>query len=290
VRFHVLNLLLALIARLPRHAGLALFARGGRLLLWAKPESLRIMRDNLRRVFPDWTETQADRFARGCAAALGRNLFDFVRLRRYSLSEIRRLVAIEGLERLERARRPGVGVICLSAHVGCWELMPYRMRAEGYAVAVIYRRLRDPDLDRFVAERRRRFDIQTHDRDGGVREILRSLREGALVGILTDQATRIDSVRVPFLGPEAWTPTAPVRLAWRTGAPVVPVVIAMRADGGHTLRIGEAVPLPPPRHGATEGEAQAVLESAVACCNAAIGEMILEAKEQWVWFHDRWRD
>jgi len=290
VRFRVLSLLLALGGALPRRAGLALFARLGRVGLAVQPSARRRMVGNLRRVFPDWTEAQTDRFARTCAAALGRNLFDFVQLPRYSLAEIRRLVAIEGLERLERARRPGVGVICLGAHLGCWELIPYRLRAEGFPVAVVYRRLRDPDLDRFVAERRQRFGIETHDRDAGVRGILRSLRQGALLGILTDQATRVDSVRAPFLGPNAWSPTAPVRLAWHAGAPVVPLVVAMRSDGGQTVRFGEEVRIPPPAPGATDAETQATIESAVAICNAAIGELILAAKEQWVWFHDRWRD
>jgi len=273
-RFLVLQLLLRLLARLPRRVGLACFGRLARLALWLRPAARRQMTANLARVFPAWTPQQRRRFGGDCAAALGRNLFDFVRLPRYSLAELERDIAVEGLEHLERARRPGVGVVCLSAHLGCWELIPFRMRAAGYAVAVIYRRLRDPDLDRYVADRRRRFGIETHDRDAGVRGILRSLRQGALLGILTDQATRVDSVRAPFLGVEGWSPTAPVRLAWHAGAPIVPIVTAMRADGRQTIRLG----------------AEAALQAAVARCNAAIGELILTAKEQWVWFHDRWRE
>lgn len=290
VRFRLLKLLLGLLASLPRRVGLALFGRLARLALGLRPAARRQMMANLARVFPDWSPQQTRRFTGDCAAALGRNLFDFVRVPRYSLAEIERQVAVEGLEHLERARRPGVGVVCLSAHLGCWELISFRMRAAGNPVAVIYRRLRDLDLDRYVAERRRRFDIETHDRDAGVREILRSLRRGALLGVLTDQATRVDSVRAPFLGVEAWSPTAPVRLAWHTGAPIVPMVAVMQADGRQTIRIGVEIPAPPPGAGASPAEKEARLQEAVERCNAAIGEMILAAKEQWVWFHDRWRD
>lgn len=286
----MLELLLRLIARLPRRIGLACFGRLARLAIGARPAARRRMIANLERVFPAWTALQRRRFTGDCAAALGRNLFDFVRLPRYSLAEIERQIAVEGYEHLERARRPGVGVICLSAHLGCWELTPFRMRAAGHRVAVVYRRLRDPDLDRYVAERRRRFDIETHDRDAGVRGILRSLRQGALLGILTDQATRVDSVRAPFLGIDAWSPTAPVRLAWHAGAPIVPVVTVMRPGGRQTVRVGPEIPVPPPAAGASPAEAEAALQAAVARCNAVIGELILEAKEQWVWFHDRWRD
>jgi KDO2-lipid IV(A) lauroyltransferase len=290
VRFRFLQLLLGLLARLPRRAGLALFARLGRLALYLRPSVRRQIVANVERVFPDWTPERTRRFTGDCAAALGRNLFDFVRLPRYSLAEIGRQVTVEGLEHLERARRPGVGVVGLGAHLGCWELIPFRLRAAGIPVAIIYRRLRDPDLDRYVAARRRRFDIETHDRDAGVRGMLRSLRRGALLGILTDQATRVDSVRAPFLGVDAWSPTAPVRLAWHAGAPIIPIVAVMRADGRQTMCFGEEVEVPPPGPGASRAEAEAALQAAVARCNAAIGELILEAKEQWVWFHDRWRD
>jgi len=289
-RFLLVRLLLLLAALPPRRVGLALFGRLAPILLVLRPNGRRRIRANLRRLHPDWSEARADRFARASVRALGRNAFDFARAARYSLAAIERLVAVEGYENLARARRPGMGVICLSAHLGCWELIPYRMRAFGHPVAVVYRSLRDPDLERLVTARRRRFGITTLERDRDARGILRSLRRGALLGILTDQATGIDSVRAPFLGIEAWSPTSAVRLAWHTGAPVVPMLITMGADGRHRLRIGAEIPLDPPAPGADAGARAAALVAAAARCNEAIGRGILAAPEQWVWFHDRWRE
>jgi KDO2-lipid IV(A) lauroyltransferase len=290
VRFLALRALLVPVSHLPRGAGLAAFGWLGQVALACVPRARRDLIANTRLVFPEWSASERARFAGRVARALGRNLFDFVCARRYSLERVAALVQIAGLDRLERARRPGVGAVCLSAHVGCWELIPLRMRAAGYPVAVVYRRLRDASLDRYVADRRRRLGIETHERDAGARGILRSLRAGALVGILIDQHTRVDSVRVPFFGRPAWTPSGAVRLAWRTGAPVIPVIDAMNADGTHTLRFGDEVVVPPPPDGAPP-EAQArALEAACAACNAALGSMILEHREQWVWFHRRWRE
>lgn len=289
VRFVLLRALFILLSMLPRGFGLRVFGALGVLAMRLVPSARRQVLENTRLVFPAWSEAQRSSFP-GCVARhLARNLFDFVRLRRYSLSEIEGLVAIEGLENLERARRHGVGVICMSAHVGCWELTPYRMRACGYPVAVVYRRLRDPSLDTYVAARRERFGIETHERDTGARGMIRSLRRGALVGILADQHTRVDSVRVPFFGREAWTPSGPVRLAWRTGAPMVPVVIGMEPDGRHTLRIGEEIVVEKPPPGANGAEVDAAVHEACARCNKAVGDLILARKEQWVWFHRRWR-
>lgn len=290
IRFLLILGLLTPLTLLPRRLGLAAMWRMGTLadLLLRAPR--REILANCARIFPDWSALQRRRFARRVVQEVMRNGYDFLRLSRYRLDEIERLVRIEGLEHLERARRGERGVVCLSAHLGCWEMLPYRMRACGYTVAVVYRRLRDPSLDAYVAARRRRCGIETYDRDTGARGMLRCLRSGGLLGILIDQHTRVDSVRVPFLGHPAWTPTGAVRLALRTGTPVVPVVIDMDVDGRHRLRIGPEVPLEISGPGDSAAEREALIWRNTARCNEVIGGMIWEAKEQWVWFHRRWRE
>ena len=289
VRFQLLRAVFGLLARLPRRSGLAVFGWLGAMALPAIGRARRAVLANTRLVFPEWSEAERKRFLRRLGRNLGRNGFDFIRLSRYTLGDVERLVQVEGLEHLERARQPGRGVICLSAHLGCWELLPFRMRALGYPVAVVYRPLSDPDLDRYVAERRRRFGITAHARDADVRGLLRSLRSGALVGVLVDQHTRVESITVPFLGHPARTPVGPVRLAFATRAPIVPVVIQLEADGTHRLRVGPEIRIGMPGAGAGAEEMAACVADATSRCNAAIGEMILAAIDQWVWFHERWR-
>jgi KDO2-lipid IV(A) lauroyltransferase len=290
IRFLFLQALILPLSYLPRRVALAVFGQIGRLALALSPPARAAILENARLIFPDWSAPARAAFAGDVARALGRNLFDFVALRRYSLETIARLVSIHGIERLEQVRRPGVGVVCLSAHLGCWELIPFRLRSLGYPVAVVYRRLRDASLDAYVASRRRRFGIETHERDSGARGILRSLRAGALVGILTDQHTRVDSVRVPFFGHPAWTPSGVVRLAWRTGAPVIPLVTAMEPQGTHRLMVGEPITVEPPPKAAGSAEVERALAEACERCNAGLSALILSHKEQWVWFHRRWRD
>ncbi|MFH1143543.1 MAG: lysophospholipid acyltransferase family protein [Candidatus Eisenbacteria bacterium] len=287
-RFYLLRGVLELIARLPRRVGLALLGGLGGLVIPRIGRARRTILANLELVFPEWSAGERRRFLYRLGRNFGRSGLDFIRLSHTSLPGIERLVRVEGLEHLERARRPGVGVICLSAHLGCWELLPYRMRALGYEVAVVYRPLSDRLLDSYVAQRRRRFGIETHARDQDIRRLLRSLRRGALVGLLADQRTRVDSIRAPFLGHPAWTPIGPVLLALRTGAPIVPVVAQISADGTHRLRLGPEIPVRDPGPGASPDVVRACIEEATERCNDAIGRWILEAPDQWVWFHERW--
>jgi lauroyl/myristoyl acyltransferase len=290
LRFWLLLLLLEPPARLPRRVGLRVFTWLGRVAWSVLPRARRTILENTGRIHPEWPAPERRRFSRRVMEALGRNAFDFIRLRGYSPDDLRALVALEGLENLERARRRGIGVICLSAHLGCWELIPARLHAEGFEVAVVYRRLRSPEHGAYVAARRARAGVETLERDADARRILRSLRRGVLLGVLIDQRTQVDSVRVPFLGAPAWTPTGPVRLAMRTGAPVVTVVTAMRPDGTHVVMVGPEIGLEAPPPGASAQEQAACVERNTARCSATLGASILPWEEQWVWFHRRWRE
>lgn len=290
LRFWLLVITLAPLARLPRWAGLRVFGWLGRLAWVVLPRTRRTILQNVGLIHAAWPAPVRRRFGCRTLEMLGRNAFDFIRLREYSETDLRSLVAIEGLENLARARRPGIGVICLGAHLGCWELIPGRLQAEGFPVAVVYRHLRSPELQVYVTARRARAGIETLERDGDVRAILRSLRRGVLVGILIDQRTQVDSVRVPFLDRPAWTPTGPVRLAMRTGAPVVTMVVAMQLDGTHRLTIGSEVGMETVAPGATPLEENGCVERNTARCSVALSEAIRPWEEQWVWFHRRWRD
>jgi KDO2-lipid IV(A) lauroyltransferase len=290
LRFHALLLTLLPLGRLPRAWGLGVFGLLGAAAYHLLPGPRRRILANVHLVHPRWRAVDRERFARRVTRALGRNAFDFVRQRGYSEAQLRWLVRIDGREHLDRAHGQGRGVICLSAHLGCWELIPLRLRAEGYDVAVVYRRLRSPRMQAFVTARRARMGIETLDRDAGARAMIRSLHRGALLGVLTDQRTRVESVRVPFLGRAAWTPTGATRLAMRTGAPVITVLVAMEPDGRHRLMIGPRVPIDRVARDASRPEVAQAVQLNTARCNEALGQVIEEWQEQWVWFHRRWDD
>ncbi len=265
-----------------------IFGAMGRASVALFPHLAARIDSNIRLVEPEMGQADRKRFVTQVFKWMGRNAFDFLRLSRYDLNTIRRLVRLEGAEHVHAAAEKGRGVICLGAHAGCWELIPFRMRAEGFPVAVVYRRLSDPYLDRFIEQRRRRFGIGAYERDTAGRDMLRALRRGALLGVLIDQNTRVESVVAPFMGVPARTPIGAIRVAARFGIPVLPLVIRMEPDGTHTLRAGPEIDLLPWPRGLSEAEEQRVAVENASRCNESLCALILEAREQWVWFHDRW--
>jgi KDO2-lipid IV(A) lauroyltransferase len=243
---------------------------------------------NLRIAFPDWDESERRRvFAESCAN-LARGFVEFALLGRADAEELRRLVSIEGLEHLDRARKDSEsgGIIVLTAHLGSWELLAAAMVAHGLPVTVVHRTRDNPLIEEMVGVLRERGGAEMFARGSAARAGLRALREGKILAMTYDQnCSRGEGVFVPFFGRLACTRTAPPRIAMHSGAPVVPVFVQRQGGGAcHRARILPALEILP----SGDDQEAAVRENARRMTQV-IEEEIRRAPEQWIWTHRRWR-
>ncbi len=215
--------------------------------------------------------------------ATGRNVLDLLRSFHREPADVLQNVEFEGIEHLEAARARGRGVVALSAHLGCWEIMGAALAARGYPVHVLVRRLFDSRSDALLNAWRGRCGLTLHDGRGGVIPVIRALREGALLGALVDQDTRGPAVFAEFFGRPARTSSLPFLLARRTGAPMVPMWIHRDARGGHRVRIRPE--LPP----STLSDPGAAIRADAAAWNRLLEGVIRRHPEEWVWHHRRWK-
>ena len=133
----------------------------------------------------------------------------------------------DGLNHLTDALQQGRGMILLSPHLGCWELGA-QMMAEHLGPVhgpmwVMYRPARKAWLRDLVAGSRQRPFLQAAPANqSGVRQLLRTLRQGGYTAILPDQVPpQGQGVWSRFFGRDVYTITLAVRLARQTGAQVV---------------------------------------------------------------------
>lgn len=222
---------------------------------------------------------EARRLATANYGELGRSVAEILRPPRPDA------VKLEGLEVIERALAEGRGALFVSAHFGSWELLARRVVQQGFRAAVIVRAAVTPELEAWLSQRRERAGLEIihrgHPSSPG--SILRTLRQGGLLGVLLDQSTRVPSIPVPFLGALAPTPLGPARLALRRDLPVLLGLIERNphCKWRHTIRI-ERIALPPP--GALDARAERLTEA----LSARIAEAVRRRPDHWVWFHDRW--
>ena len=55
--------------------------------------------------------------------------------------------AVEGREYMDAALAQGHGVLCLTAHIGNWEILPIFTSQQGWKTAVVAQKLYDERLD-----------------------------------------------------------------------------------------------------------------------------------------------
>jgi len=272
------------VRRLPRPVALWLFRNLGllafRLIREAREKTLR----HLRMAFGDQRrEEEIYQLAKQVFRQLGLNAVEAMRMPNLLKAGLHKHIRFIGKEHLDRAYQRGKGVVCLTGHIGCWELFGAFI-ASHYPLKVVGAALYDPRLDAILLTERERAGYQSLPRDAsGTRRILRWLKQGGLLGILIDQDTRVDGEFVDFFGRPAYTPAGPVVIAERTGAPLVPMAIYMNNDGTHTVEVRPEIELQ------NTGDARADRLANVAQCSKAIEAFIREHPAQWVWMHERWK-
>jgi len=276
--------LTALAATLPRRTGLPLFELLGDVAWRCYPGDRRRAVRNVSLALPGTPGILAEAIARGSFKALGRNVRDALSLTRASSEDVLSLCSVSGEEHLRRAWEGGRGVVALTGHIGCWELLGAWCSARGYEVSVIASRLKHGTLDKMLTGFRARHGIETIHRGRCAVSGLRALERGGVLGILIDQDTGDDGVFTDFFGVQAFTPTGPAFFALRSGAAIVPLAIHMKPGGGHEITVMPEIEKPPAH--LPEEERIRIL---TADCSAAVERMIRLYPQQWVWFHDRWR-
>jgi KDO2-lipid IV(A) lauroyltransferase len=274
---------LAATAALPPRWGRRLCQGLARLALRWRGEDRRRAQRNLARAFPRQPAAWRRQLLTAAADALGDSAHAALTCERAAargFPDIGQEAGPDGrtlLEVLAAARTRGRGVLLVTAHLGCWELLAAWLARELGGAAVVTGRVRNPPVDRLLQARRRRLGLEVLPRHHGVRPVLRALAAGRVVGVLVDQNTRVASAPLPFLGHPAPTPLGAARIACRRQVPVVPAVL-VRQDHHWLARHG----------GALDPGADPL--ALAGRCNALLGDWIRRNPAQWVWFHDRWNE
>jgi KDO2-lipid IV(A) lauroyltransferase len=191
----------------------------------------------------------------------------------------------DGVERVEQALGAGRGLLLLTPHMGCFEAAA-QAAAERFGasapITVLYRPARKDYLKALVAAGREREHLRAAPATlSGVRQMLRALRAGEIVGLLPDQVPPDGlGVWAPFFGRPAYTMTLAARLLQQTGAPALAVWCERLAWGrGFVLHVRAFQELPEP----VEAEAAATR------VNGAMEALIREAPAQYLWGYNRYK-
>jgi KDO2-lipid IV(A) lauroyltransferase len=195
------------------------------------------------------------------------------------------IIEVKNIERVDEVLKQGNGSVVISAHLGNWELIAMYFAQKGYPSNVIARPIYYKKYDEWVSAIRNSMDVNVIYRTESPKKVLRVLKNNELLGILADQdIDSVEGVFVDFFGKKAYTPSAPVKLAIASGAPILPMFIIRQGAGcKHTIFVEEPIII--------DGHAdkqKAVIENTQKWSDV-VESYVRKYPEQWVWMHKRWK-
>jgi KDO2-lipid IV(A) lauroyltransferase len=191
-------------------------------------------------------------------------------------------VSMVGVEYLEAALAAGKGVVLATAHSGNWEIMGAALAMHGFPLVAVVQKQTNPAMDRFINDYRTLAGMHVTYKSG-VREMVRLLGQGMIIGLLVDQDAGHDGVIVDFFGRPASTPQGAAALARLKDAPIIPAFITEEVDGRHTIHIHQALWV----HKTADRDAD--IYATTQAVTKIVEGHIRRHPEEWFWLHNRWK-
>ena len=274
----VISIVFRLVARLPLGWAQRLGGWVGWLAWWLSDRHRQRIRSNLAQALG---EEPSQRLLDQTIAEHGRMVFElpfmWLRPQQEVLDKIAR---VEGAELIEAARARGDSLLFLTAHLGCFDMCAQYCSTFG-PITVLFRPPRQAELGPLMQAGRVRGNVRSAAADvAGVRQLLRTLRGGEMVGMLPDQAPRAgEGIWAPFFGRPAWTMTLAARLSVAKNVHVL-MIWAERLPRGQGYVVHVSEPVEP---------IVGTPEERVAIINREIERLIRQCPQQYLFAYNRYK-
>jgi len=273
------------LAAVPEPIALGIARVVGDVLHQVRRDSRRNVERNLRRVVGhDLDQASLDRWSHRAFRAYARYWVEGARLPSTSRREVlQRFVVVEGFEHLVEGMASGNGVVLALPHVGSWEYGGTFLAAVGYPMTSVAERLEPPELYDYFVDQRAAMGLTIVPLDaasGGT--VMRTLRDGGLVGLLCDRDLLGNGIDVEFFGEKTTMPAGPATLAMRTGATLLTAAVYSGPGQDHHAVVGGPIDLT--RSGSLRSDVSRVTQDIADRFEA----LIRRAPEQWHVFQPLW--
>ncbi|MGL5858747.1 MAG: phosphatidylinositol mannoside acyltransferase [Angustibacter sp.] len=188
---------------------------------WRRGRGVRQLEANLRRARPTAGPAELRALSRAGMRSYSRYWCDSFRLPDWTPERIEATVRVIGAEPVQEVLDGGRGAVVFLGHLGNWDHAGAWSGLRLAPVTTVAERLRPQELfDRFVAYRER-LGIRILPAGAGgetFRDLIRTVRGGGFVPLVSDRALGGSGVVVDLLGHPARLAAGPAALALSTGA------------------------------------------------------------------------
>ncbi len=276
--YYLYRLLGLVVPLIPPGLGYPLAARLGDLFCRLEKGTRANVYDNVTHILKGNPREAGDveAIVRGVFRSMAKNYYDIFRVPTLSLTEIARLVKIEGWEHVERALSRGKGLILVSAHFGNTDIVAQVLALREIPVVLPAEHVKPEVLYQYICSLRASKGLRLIPVDGPLFELFRALRRNEVVGLAADRDITESGIVVDFFGAPTRLPDGYAQLSLRTGAPIIVGFSQRLPDNSFVVHLEP--PLELEATGDRDRDVRVGVEKVVAIMEHYIGEH----PEQWV--------
>jgi len=259
---------------------------GGALAFWLDVRHRRVALNNLALCFGhEKSRAEVRALAKENFRRLGENYAGAIKTAAMTPAQLRPHFEFVGAEKIlaHAADHGPQSRIVAIGHFGNFELYArFGQFVPVFKCATTYRGLRQPSLNRLIQSLRERSDCRFFERRTEGAALKACMTDtGLLLGLLADQRAR-GGVRLPFLGHECSTSTAPAIFALRYRCPLHTGICYRVGLARWRIEAGDEIPT------RVNGEPRPIVEIMLDV-NRAFEIAVRRDPANWFWVHDRWK-
>lgn len=266
----------------------ARLGRAGGALAWHLDARHRqVALRNLAAAFPNLAAPQIDALARENFRRIGESAACAIKTASLPAKAIEQCLEVTGTDHMTppSGRKPASSRVVAVGHFGNFELYARVTHfIPGYQGATTYRGIPHALVDRLRQSLRERSGCRFFERRRDAAALKAAMAtDGLLLGLLADQHAGDRGLRLPFLGRECSTSTAPAVFALRYGCPLNTAICYRTGLARWRIEFGDDIPV---RH--PDGRARDLSEI-MQDVHAVFEKAIHRDPANWFWVHRRWK-
>lgn len=241
--------------------------------------------ENLSFAFPEKSKTELIAIARGSFQNYGITLVELLWFPNLTDDIIRNLVKPQNLELLLKNYSAGRGMVLLAGHFGNWELSALGMAyIANIPFSIIVQTQNNKFVDRVINQHRCLFGNKVIPMGISVREIIRTLQNGGVIGIAPDQSgDQKGGIYLDFFGRTVATHQGAAVFALRSLVPLIMGFLVRQLDGSYKAII-EEIPFAD-----LNGQTKESVIELTRRHIAVLERYIRQYPDHWLWMHRRWK-
>ena len=243
----------------------------------------RVVYQNLRRAFPEYSKAKIRRTARGFYRHLADVMIEDIAMLHMKPSRLDKMVRVEDLDALEALHRENKNITGLIGHYGNWELLTTLPLHTPYIILSVYKPLKNKFFNRKVYQMRQRFQDVPVPMKTVYQKVIEyeNQHKPYIIGFVSDQSPPRKNINywTTFLNQQTPFFTGAEKIAKKFSHAVVFTAVKKIKRGSYRIVFRKLV------DDASQTREGEITDKYVQ----ALEEVIREDPRYWLWSHRRWK-